>query len=60
MKSIKNFSVEELPKIHLNAIYGGTKRATCTEDNQCDIHWDFDDDGLLDPGECIDIVKCED
>ncbi len=58
MKSIKEFLKNELPETNLGSIYGGKERATCTKDNNCDTHYDYNDDGKLDPGECIYVYEC--
>lgn len=59
MKRLENLKKVEIKSTEYNSIFGGTEISTCYMDDICDIHYDDNDDGIMNPGECMDIVKCE-
>lgn len=59
MQRLKHLKKAEISTNEFNNIFGGTEISTCYMDDICDIHYDDNDDGIMNPGECMDIVKCE-
>ncbi|NHN26337.1 hypothetical protein FIA58_011665 [Flavobacterium jejuense] len=62
MKKIEDFQKEKL-NADLTIITGGRNdpknTSTTWVTGVCDIHHDTNGNDQIDPGECVDIVKCE-
>ena len=54
MKKFEDFKIES---IALNEVYGGDCHHTCFAE-LCDIHDDYNNNGITDPGEVVYIVEC--
>lgn len=61
MKNLKDFKKESIEKSLLISILGGKDRETTNYNGtgNCDMHTDANDNGTIDAGECVEIVKCK-
>ncbi len=59
MKKIDRFLSAELNEKGLQNLFGGAKPIETCHQGQCDVHHDENDNGVLDAGECIEFVECE-
>ena len=55
MESFKEF---EIKAIGLTKIYGGVQYIDTCVGDYCDCLEDSNDNGIQDPGECMEIVSC--
>ncbi|CAM1360955.1 hypothetical protein [Tenacibaculum xiamenense] len=64
MKRISIFKDDSLNKEAMHLVFGGraprsTSWTLSDGTETCDTHEDTNDNGEIDPGECVTLVKCE-